>query len=602
MKGYGLTAFRGVAPERFDCEVLGVLHGWFAKGDIVLVRLSGPVVDEAGLIAGMSGSPVFVDGKLLGAIAYGWRFTKVPLAGVTPAEDMLRMSELSSEDAAAQRAAARSEARHAFRERSRAAVRALRASGAGEAVSDVRRALWEAVVPASLAPPRRPFSGQALPAAARGLLPAGTEAELQPLPVPIAVSGTASGTASLIQLLGGGAFIPVQAAAVRPAGPAPGVKIEPGIPVGAALITGDLDISGMGTLTWVDGDKVLAFGHPLLGSGTTDLPLVVGDVQAIVPSLMSSFKLASAGPVVGRIVQDREPAIMARLGQRAPTFPCRVRVRGTVDETYRYQIAGYWEMAPMLAAFALTNSSERWEGAGNRCTLTARASLALKGVKRPLVLENVYVSFGTYSPALDLVAYPMEELLLNPYREVEVESLDYELEVRPGFQAAVIESVRASRDQVEPGGEVTIYVRLIEYRGEEKVQAVQLKVPDTALPGSQIEVLVCDASTNRAARSGLDPALYAPRDFDGVVRMLSTVDRNTSLIVRASVTKTGLRYVGEAMPDLPPSAMSIMQQMGEEWRAAPLTTDLEQAVPTPWVLEGSATLTLNVKQREPYRP
>ena len=380
------------------------------------------------------------------------------------------------------------------------------------------------------------------------------------------------------------------------------MQLKPGMPVGASFISGDLDVSGTGTLTVVDGDAALAFGHELIGSGATDIPLVAGEVQAVVPSLAISFRLTSAGPVIGRIVQDRSTGILAKLGEEAPTFPCRVRIKGAVEEEYSYRIAGHWRTAPMFTEMALDASSSRWEAGEERHTLAARLSISVKDRQEPIVRQNVYATTSVMAPAMDLGALAVEALVTNPYREVEITGVDYELEVIPGFQAALIESAWADRAEAKPGSEVNVYVRLIEYRGEELVKKLRLKIPETAEPGSRVEILVCDALINRSIKRGLDPGLFAPRSFEHVVRVLEEMESNRNLVMRASFFEEGVRYAGGAMPALPPSALSILRHNGTGGRAAPLRTDVVQSVETPWVLEGSQSLFITIEEPETYKP
>jgi hypothetical protein len=620
MTGHGLTALKGARPERFQVEVLGVLTGFFAKGDLVLVRMSGPGIDEAGVIAGMSGSPVFIEGKLLGAVAYGFSFCSIPLAGVTPAAAILRVRDIQQEAGEPQREAAKADARAALRARNRDLAELLLSEPGGlEPNPRLRRAVIELAVPPSIAASSSRWELQMLPPAVRGLLPSGVDAELRPLPIPVAFGGMSARGDDLLSLMRAGPFMPVQAprpeqGAEAPqaadvtekratkAGDADEVRLEPGAPVGAAFVTGDLDISGMGTLTWVEGDCVLAFGHSMFGSGETDLPLAVGEVQAVVPSVLRSFKLSTTGRIVGRIVQDREPSVLARLGEKAPMFPCRVRVKGAVDEEFSYQVAGWWRMAPMFTYLSVAESSQRWEGWRSRYTLTGTARISLKGHDEPLVLENTYTSYSVTPPSMDLLVFPMQALLLNPYREVEIESIDYELEVRPGFEAALIESAWADRARAEPGSEVTVYVRLLQFRGDTAVKTLHLRIPDTAQPGSEVPVLVCSASVNRSIKRRLDPGFFAPRSFESLVSMLETMEPNKNLVMRASIVEQGVRYAGGAMPALPPSALSILQYRGPAGRTTQLVSDIEQKVETPWVLEGSQSLSITIERPEPFEP
>jgi hypothetical protein len=442
---------------------------------------------------------------------------------------------------------------------------------------------------------------ETLPQSVRALLPSAVEHALRPLPLPVALGGAGAADPGFQSLVRGAGLLPVQAAASSGKEPED-VAIEPGIPVGTAFVTGDLDVSGMGTLTWVEGDRALAFGHPMFQSGRTDVPMVVGHVQTVVPSLASSFKLCSAGKVIGRVLEDREPAVFARLGQEAPTFPCTVRIRGTMDENYDYRVAGYWETAPMFAYYALYYSSIRWEGEGNRFTLEGRSRIKLKGREKPIELANTYTSYSVLDPSLDLVVMPMEDLLTNPFAEVEVESVDYELKVTPGFHAALIESVRPDRFEVAPGDELTLYVRLLHYRGERTSREIKVAIPETARPGSPVQVIVCDAISNRMIERGMDRGFSSPLNLDDLVRLVEDVTPNNHLTVRASVMDSGLRYEGAAMPALPPSAASILVQNAGGSQVADLVRDVKVSIETPWTIEGAQMVTLPVVEPDPHNP
>jgi len=247
-------------------------------------------------------------------------------------------------------------------------------------------------------------------------------------------------------------------------------------------------------------------------------------------------------------------------------------------------------------------SSTRWEGEGNRYHLKARARISLTGRDEPLELENVYNSYSVVPPSMDLVVLPIEELLLNPYREVEIEGVEYDLEVTRGFQAALIESIWTDRVRAEPGSEVTVYVRLREYRGEQLTKKVVIRVPETAEPGTQVQILVCDAPTSRMVRRSQDPGFFAPPDFESLLDVLTETEFNRNLVVRASFVEQGVRYEGDAMPALPPSALSILRYSGQGGEARPLVTDVKHEVETPWIVEGSQIVAITMEEPAPHSP
>ncbi len=591
MKGYGVTAFKGAQPQRFDVEVLGVLEGWVPKGHMILIRLSGPVVEESGPFSGMSGSPIYVNDRLIGALAYGWSFTKIPLAGVTPAEEMLKVQELDARRPQGRPARRRAEAARIMRRRYEKLSASLLSNRAHLPAREPDLApLVRACIPPMFAEWRRTRGP------VRWRLDGGRVAELTPLPIPLGTGGLTDAARRMLGGLEGSGLLPVQGAAGG-GGEEKEVEIRPGVPVGVAFVTGDLDVSGMGTATWVEGNRVMAFGHPMFGAGHVDFPLVVGRAAAVVPSMQHSFRLSSAEKVVGRVTADLDAGIVGRIGERASVFPLRVSVGGQAGDRYNYEVTGFWQTAPMFAFLACSYSSLRWKGEETPYTLHARAEISLDGVDEPLVLENDFVAWSVADPSFDLVAAPLSALLMNEFREVEVSGLDYRVEVKPGFEAALIESVRADRLRAAPGSDLTLTVRLRKWRGEEVVRRVPLHIPETARPGTKADVIVCDAFTNRTIKARLDPGFFAPVDFDHLLAMLREMESNRNLVIRAAFVEQGLRYRGEALPSLPSSALSILEH-GTAGQADRLVSDQVQKVPTPWVLQGARTLSISIKKEE----
>ncbi len=593
MTGYGLTTLEPGKVQRFPVEVLGVMRGWYPKGHLVLVRLSGPVIDEAGTVAGMSGSPIYVEDKLVGALAYSWSFSKTPIAGVTPAEEMLHQRELT--DATEEDAGAAACSAAAMRDRAARFAAHLTSGDTWLDREHLERAIARVIRPFL---PGGPGAGVA---EVRGTGPADlpTPAEMRPLPLPLAVTG-GGGTGHLLSALEEAWLAPVQASAVAREDLAE-AELQPGAPVGVQMVSGDMDVTATGTLTWVDGDRIAAFGHPMLSAGRVNLPLVLGRVKAVVPSLYRSFRLTGAGPVIGRVTEDRDSAVLGRLGEEAPTFPCSVEVSGAVEDRYEYRIAGYWRTAPFFTLLAAAYSSARWQGQGGRYTAEAKVEIELKGRDEPLVLDNVFATSSPSLPAFQLVGMPLASLLTNPFEEVQVAGVKYSIDLRRGFEAALIKSVRTERFRVEPGEEIDLLVTVQKWRGGEEVKRVPLRVPPTAQPGSRVRVLVCDALTSMMLDASLDPGFYAPRSLDALLATLREMEPNRNLLVRAAFVERGVRYRGEALPELPASVLNVMQ-FGGAGRAVVLATEEVESVPTPWVLEGSESLNLRIAEPESHRP
>jgi len=594
MRGYGLWAFTDGPPHKFDCEVLSIAEGWWPKGAMILVRINGPVVDEAGIVSGMSGSPVYVDGRLIGAIAYGWDFAKVPVAGVQPIQQMLKVREMGlrqdAEDDAAHKAGARDSLRRAHVEIT-SLLAAAREGPAGQA--RLRKAVMDAVTPSFLKNRLPGLPGEAVPPDIAALLPRGAAGGISPLPLPLIVGGPALGAPRLLAQLRGGPLAPAQGAAAGPVGAAV-AALQPGSPLSIVFVTGDLDISASGTVSWVDGNELLAFGHPMFGSGESNYPIATSRVATVIPNLMSSFRIAGAGEIIGRMKQDRSAAVWARLGEEAPMFPCSVRIRGAVDADYNYRVAGHWETAAMWALYAVALSAERWEGEGRPVTMEVRSEIGVRGRAKPLRLANTYVAASTVWPVFDLVADPISAIVTNPFEEAEISSLRFELTTRPTVDLALIESVTPDRFRAAPGEEVTLRVRLRPYRGGPVTETLTLRVPETAKPGTQAVLEVMDADTSRMLDRSLDPGFYEPKSLGALLEALERTEPSQNMVLRAGFTEQGLRYRGHAMPSLPPSAAGVIgfNASGEDARR--LVRDVKLTKKTPWVLAGRASVRLAI--------
>ncbi|MCD6415207.1 MAG: hypothetical protein J7M08_00735 [Planctomycetes bacterium] len=598
MKGYGLTALKGSEPHRFPIEVLAVVEGWWPKSEMIIISLSGPIIDEAGTIAGMSGSPIYVEDRLIGALAYGWSYTKIPLAGVTPAEQMLTVQKIDEEEKSSEDTEKRARAARTMRKRvAELADRLIESRKAGQPLSP--RQFSAACLRATLPPCLSGRERQARQVQWTGR--EGRAVTLEPLPIPLSFAGAGAGAAELLAVMEGGGLMPVQAPAGAPQDEDQGpVEIKPGIPVGAVFVTGDMELAATGTLTWVDGDRIAAFGHSMFGAGDLRAPLALGKALVVVPSLSRSFRITSTGKIIGSITQDREAAIVGRLGEEAPMFPFSVRIGGATDRQYHYKVAGYWQMLPMFTTIVAQYSSQRWEGERPN-TLEAKARIWLKERPEPIELSNVFTSESPAAPVFELLGMPLSALMTNPFEKVHVKSVDYELNVKKGFHAAYIRSVRLGRLRARPGSKVKLYVRLQKWQGDEVIRTLEVQVPETARPGSKAQVLVCDAMLNNMVAARLDPGLFSPTSLDQLIETLQSTKSNRELIVRASFTTQGVRYGGQPLPSLPPSALHVLRS-GGSGLLEPIITDKVQSVETPWVLTGSQTVTIEIIPPEPHEP
>lgn len=478
MRGYGLTVIQGTEIERFEVEILGLLPHATLSGDLVLIRASGSVIDRTGGIAsGMSGSPVYIDGKLLGAVGYGFALADHTIGLVTPIQDMYRVLERIPEE---QRMASEVDTPH---------VVALTGQIPGELP-------FESV---AVAPD--------IETGIRWQEELGTDvAVAYPARTPLLVSGLGQRALNhLGDLLSQYDVVPVQA------GGAPshvdGATFEPGSAVGVQLARGDVSVSSIGTVTYVDGDGFLAFGHPFFQMGDVDFITTTAYIYYTVNSLEFPFKLGAPLDPVGRLLQDRSAAIAGTLGSFADTIPVQINVFDRDSgrrETFRADIVKSNELTTNIAAVVALEAMDRAIdrlGSG-----TARVIMQISGDELPkrVVRDNMYYSHSDIA-ATSLTEFltGLEAIVSNEFEDVQITNIRLDAEVEKERWTARIVEARPMQQDVYPGGSVDVEVLLRPYRGEEEVKVIRLHVPIDVQPG---EVTV-------TARSGGFGYFRMPSDY-----------------------------------------------------------------------------------------
>lgn len=581
MKGYGLSVFKGSKIERFDIEVLGVMKNWDPRMDAVLVKLKSPLLQETGVISGMSGSPVYIDGKLLGAVAFGWGFPKEPICGVRPITAMLQALQID-ENADARRKTGAAPRPGASLEPVRKLVALMRDTCASDKPVNDRELL--ARMTGIMLPPRRLAGGA-----------------LQPIPCPLYVRGSAGHVGPLREALPGMSIVPVSAPVLPMAASTSAkltkVKLEPGMAIGVALVSGDLDWTGMGTLTYVDGNRVLAFGHDMYGIGEVAWPLVVGEIVTVFPSQSFSFKLGLNRGTIGTLTQDLDPAIVGHVGVAPPVLPFTVHLDGTVKRDYKLNLAVHKRLTPALMALTSMTVGGYLQGGGDERTYEGRITLTLAGRKEPITIANSYDSFSFL--AFEAIMMPVGSLLANPFQKVEITSADLNLKIVRENRTARIINIRPDTFYVRPEQELGVTAILRPYpRGKAPVRDVvrrlKIKIPKDVEVDSVLSVLVCGGNQSNVIDRFMNPALRNPKDLDQLIRAIEKIEPSTNLVLRASITKHGLSYNGEAMPSLPPSVTSALVSDLQTDLIEPLVEDRVSRTGTPWIVEGAQVVQLKI--------
>jgi hypothetical protein len=571
MTGYGRTVMKGTKIESFDVEVIGVLKNTSPGRDMVLCRLSGLGLEKTGVIAGMSGSPVYIDGKLLGAVAYAWAFGKEPIAGVTPFCQMHDYVEAyEKRDLVDQQKPTRIGLRAPLRV-------------AGQDFDSV-------TVSAGADPKDRPDDGL----------------WMTPLQTPLVAGGfTAHSLRLLRDRFPGGGLVPMQGGGVsgKVVGKECAARIEPGSALSVALITGDFDLSGIGTTTHVVGKRVYGWGHPFFGLGNCEFPLMTGYVHTIYPRQSVSFKIGSPVKTVGVINADVSTCIAGWLGRQPDMLPVRMTVTretGRDSQTFNVKIARQRNMLGTLVYTVLTNSVDMEGELPDELTAELRAKIDLEG--QPSIEINDTFSGSSFSGGkapqalYSQVAGVINLLNFNSYRPVRIQKIECETTIKAGRRTAEIEAVELDSETYAPGDTVKGTVFLRPYKGNQRRVPVSLQLP-ADLPEGSYTATVSDDLANARREIRDNPTLFNPQELAQVLEALKvqTAARRTNLVLRVPVNAVGVALNGKALPNLPPSMVQILGH-SRRTGAQTMVGAVVSRHATDWVILGADSVRFTVSK------
>ena len=563
MRGYGLTVFKGTQVTRFPITVLGVARGHLSGSDLVLIRVDGGHLVEQGIgiVAGMSGSPVYVQERLIGAISYGWGFSKVPIGGVTPIHDM--MAELPGPLAPVSQpppwgAIGRLETPLTLEGRT---YREVRISRKPEGIP-----------------------GQAL--------------ELSPVGTLLQTSGLDQG--SIRRLNESLKHLPLQAVqGFRGHRPPSGIPtMVPGSAVGVPLLTGDIEVAATGTLTWRKGNSILAFGHPLAQLGEVHLPLSAAHIHTVLPSYQMSFKMASQLGLIGEMSRDRLWAIGGRLHAPVSMVPVRMVVHDAArgkSRTWNLRAAQHRYLTPAVLSTATGYTVGHMSAAMQASTARLSMKIRPQG-QAPLDLEDLVSGPGLADQVAGRVESVLRRLVDNPFEPLRLESIQIEATIVPRPLRASIERIYSDRTEYHPGETVRLGLVLKPYDQASQVRELTLTLPRDARPGKiRIGVAARDSLPELVQSLTLEEPV--PTDLPGLLNQLQQEARGGDLAVRTVLPGQGLRMGPQSLPLLP---TSWRQALGSSNQSHLTSTSevLRSGLSTPWALRGKAVLEVELKPIE----
>jgi len=573
MVGIGRTVFQGDRLEEFKVHILGVMRNIIGpRRNLILAKLEGGPLADTGVIAGMSGSPVYIDGRLLGAVSYSLgQFSKEPIAGITPIDEMVE----ATAQAAPRRPAARV---------------ALQMPLSPENMRDSLRQAFAWMRPFAENPNDVQVFGNGFDASVGTML--------RPIATPLTIGGfDASVIDPVVSAFREQGFLPMMAAAGGQEQTATSNQpLRPGDPVGVALVTGDVEFGATGTVTEVDGNRVYAFGHPFYGLGPTQFPMTRAYVHTILPSLFSSSKLASTGEIIGTVQQDRATAIAGTLGTGPSLIPINIKLtsdRGTT-KTFKMSVVNDQLFTPLLAYVSILNTLSSYERQNGAASYVVRGSATVKKYGK-VDFEDLFTGDTPSIGAATYVVGPINFLLRNAFEDVDIEGLSLEIDASEQSKTATLERVWIDGNRPKPGTTVTLKALLRTYRGEEITRAVPVEIPANAR--GSVSIMVADGSRlsqMEARELQLQP--LQTRDLPQMIRVLNQARKNNRLYVRLVTPDAGAVVRGESLSSLPPSVMAVMESDRNGGSFRPLGAALlgQWEITTDHAVSGSRTLTLSL--------
>ena len=575
MVGVGRTVFQGNEIEEFSVHIIGVLKNVVGPNrDIILARLAGGPLAETGVIAGMSGSPVYIDGRLLGAVSYQLgQFPKEPIAGITPIGEMTEATALAP-----------------------ALPGSRPVALSWPPTPQELFAIWSQGLGRAM-----PFAAGGVPALVSGEAALTQVATmLRPISVPLVSAGfSADVLGPLTTAFTDRGFLPVSSS-MAPAQTrtvsTTSRTLRPGDAMGVALLTGDFVLGATGTVTHVDGDRVYGFGHPMYNLGPTEFPLTHADVHVVLPSLMTSSKLASFREVVGTVQQDRATAVAGRLGPGPAMIPVTITLNSdrTPSRTFSFSMVRDHTFTPLLTYLTVANVLLSYERGAGPASYTVKGT-ATVGQHDDIAFEDIFAGEQPANAASAYVAGPLTLLMRNAATPVEVQKLALTIDASEHSRTARVERVWLDTDRPRAGRPVNVKVLLRTNTGEDLLKTLPIDIPAHA--AGTMQLLVGDA--NRLSAEDRRSARGAEtQEVAQLIRTFNKARRSNRLYVRLSSPDAGAVVNGEPLAALPPSVLAVLEadRNSGTYSALRSATRGEWELPVELAISGSRQLTIALDQ------
>lgn len=572
MKGTARTVFQGSEPEEFNVEIIGVMPGGIGpRQDLIVGRISGGSADRTSVFAGMSGSPVYIDNKLVGAISYSFPFSKEPICGITPIEQMINIFE--------------------NRPNTESQVKSPRAVSFAELASTD----WSPTFPSNASGSSSVLTNTA----GNSQMSSIAGQTFQPIGTPIIFNGFSQNTLDHFQneLIKVG-LLPVMAAggtaAISPLKKADENTLVGGDSVTMHLTRGDFSLAASGTVTWRDGDKIYAFGHPFLNLGSSDLPMSESSVVTVIPNLSNSFKLAVPESLVGSMTQDRNTGVFGKLGQNPKMIPVKLTTTNSRNqiETLVYEVAKDEFLTPLLLNMTIYNAmsaNERGLGAG---MVVVGGEIKIKN-HDSIKFEHRFGGMAAMYMAAGSVAAPVNILMQSRLDDLEISGIEMNLTTSDDSNTATLERLAVDKTQVRAGETVEIGAFVRSDTGKIFVQKIPVKIP-VGTPTGNLMIAVGDGGQimqNSVVQQ------FIPKDLTELIAKINEVKKNDRLYVQIYRVSQGAIIGANELPNLPPSVLATLNNNRTVGGIKPTVETIiseKEIAPADFLISGKQTLTIEI--------
>jgi hypothetical protein len=581
MKGYGLTVFQGTKPERFDIEVIDVLKDFLPRQELILIKTIHPRLEVAKVVAGMSGSPIFIDGKMIGAYAYGWSFGKEPVAGVTPIENMINELNLPLPDSI-----------YGWPLKMVPGAKERQKASAAPKAGDGKLGLRFKGDPG-----RYDLKSHAAQlASAQGALGQSAGAQLRPVATPLMMSGmTPAAVEFSHQLLAPLGLEPLQAGGGGQT-PEPGAptRFEDGGAIGVRMIRGDMNAMGLGTVTRVEGDKLVAFGHPMMQAGVTAMPTAIARVLWFMASEQRSFKMGMPVRDVGTLVNDRVASIVVSHSVKPPLVPVTMSikgVRGQPSSTWKFEVAHEKFMLPTFMAVALGSALQAVASEREDITWTAKSKLKIKGMGE-IELEDYGVAIGGTPEPGEFVRSNLVRaagaVLNNPWQNAFVESASMEMELRYSRDIVRLRGAELLETELDAGQPARIRLTLVPFSGAEQTKVITVPLP-AHLAGRTVTLEIGPGYMEEREKAPPNTLAELIKNFENPVFPPRTI------VASFSSGDAGLAFNGKVAQNLPPGALDQLRPTTSSIGPEAFQTSIRHVVPLGEFMIGRDRVTVTIR-------